>query len=519
MEKFSTILLGIWREVGRHIEINDALVAVLPLINREMPVDRILIRRVDQADGCLETIAAVSSEPRPSFGSGRTACLPADLKRIDSWCGSKAIWHRGESGNDGDLLETVLLAGIEGDVLLGPLLIERDVCGVLALCAPLGEHFTPRHVVLMKTLLDPFSVAMENDRRLKEIAALEKTVEAENRSLLTKLGRAQVGDTIVGQDTGLAKVMERVEQVARSNVPVLIFGETGTGKELIARAVHGHSARDGQAFIRVNCGAIPSDLIDSELFGHEKGAFTGAVDVRHGWFERADGGTLFMDEIGDLPPAAQVRLLRILQDGWLTRVGGQQPLHVDVRVVAATHQNLAARVAEGRFREDLWYRLAVFPVALPPLRERKGDIPELAQHFARRAAIRFGLPEAMPTPSDVELMNQYSWPGNVRELAAVIDRAAILGDGRRLELPHALGAIEPPGPVESDVPRATGNSTRSTISPLDFVIRRHIEQALEATRGRIEGPSGCARMLRVNSNTLRAKMRKLGIDWRTFRTP
>ena len=289
------------------------------------------------------------------------------------------------------------------------------------------------------------------------MAALREAAEADKRSLLTKLGRKDLGETIVGVESGLRAVMERVELVARSDAPVLIFGETGTGKELIARAIHTRSARRNGPFDRVNCGAIPPELIDSQLFGHERGAFTGAVEARRGWFERADGGTLFLDEIGELPPAAQVRMLRILQDGWMERVGGEKPINVDVRIVAATHRDLASMVAEGRFREDLWYRIAVFPIVLPPLRERREDIAQLAPHFAERAATRFGLAPVVPTAEDLALLAAYSWPGNVRELAAVIDRAAILGDGKRLDVATALGvgAGPPPAPPDPDRPRAT----------------------------------------------------------------
>jgi len=348
---------------------------------------------------------------------------------------------------------------------------------------------------------------------------LREAAEAEKQSLLTRLGREKLGDPIVGAGSGLRAVMERVELVARSDVPVLIFGETGAGKELVARAIHTRSRRAAGPFIRVNCGAIPPELIDSQLFGHERGAFTGAVETRKGWFERAHAGTLLLDEIGELPSAAQVRLLRIAQDGWLERVGAHQPINVDVRIVAATHRDLAAMVAEGRFREDLWYRIAVFPIVLPPLRERREDIPELARHFAQRAARRFGLYPAMPVAQDLELLAAYAWPGNVRELATVIDRAAILGDGKRLEVAKALGVytIPPVAPPEGDRPKSAAIPPPEIV-PLEHVVRRHIEAALAATRGRIEGPFGAAVLLAVNPHTLRARMRKLRIDWKRFRT-
>ena len=336
-------------------------------------------------------------------------------------------------------LETVAPAGVEEDLLAGPLPLPDGRWAVLVLIAPPQQEFAPRHAELAQLLLEPFSIALGNHHRLSEMAALREAAEADKRSLLTRLGRSKLGDTIVGVESGLQAVMERVELVARSDVPVLIFGETGSGKELVARAIHNRSPRAAGPFIRVNCGAIPHELIDSQLFGHEKGAFTGAVEARKGWFERADGGTLLLDELGELTLAAQVRLLRVLQDGWLDRVGSQRPMSVDVRIVAATHRDLAAMVAEGKFREDLWYRIAVFPIRLPPLRERRDDIGELARHFAGRAATRFGLYPVMPSDEDLTLLKEYAWPGNVRELATVIDRAAILGDGKRLEVATALG--------------------------------------------------------------------------------
>jgi transcriptional regulator with GAF, ATPase, and Fis domain len=328
----------------------------------------------------------------------------------------------------------------------------------------------------------------------------------------------------VGAETGLRSVMEQIELVAPSDAPVLVLGETGTGKEVVARAIHNRSRRVHGPFLRVNCGAIPPELVDSELFGHERGSFTGAVGERKGWFERADGGTLFLDECGELPLAAQVRLLRILQDGSFERVGGERSLHVDVRIVGATHRDLQALVAEGRFREDLWYRIAVFPIHLPPLRARSGDIPSLAAHFALRAAKRLGMPPLVPTAEDIRLLVSYPWPGNVRELAAVIERAAILGGGRGLEVAQALGTVPArPSPTPSVPSLATplNNADEtgdgSSLLTLDAAMIRHIESALRRTRGRIEGKGGAADLLAINPHTLRARMRKLGIKWRAFR--
>ena len=323
-------------------------------------------------------------------------------------------------------------------------------------------------------------------------------------------------ERMIGGETGLAAVMERARIVARSNAPVLLFGETGTGKEIVARAIHEQSSHRRGPFRRVNCGAIPAELIDSELFGHEIGAFTGATARRKGWFEQADGGTLFLDEVGELAPAAQVRLLRVVQEGEVVRVGGERAVRVDVRIVAATHRDLPGMVEAQTFREDLYYRLAVFPIVIPPLRDRLGDIRAFAEYFAERAGHRFGLRSIPVTDSDVRLLAAYRWPGNVREMAAVMDRAVLIGQGRELSVGAALGHSTPPAAVSREAaPRDT--QTAAAIEPLDVVIRRHIEAALAATGGRVDGPHGAARMLRINPHTLRAKMRKLQIDWRRFR--
>jgi hydrogenase-4 transcriptional activator len=334
-------------------------------------------------------------------------------------------------------------------------------------------------------------------------------------------------ETIIGCEGGLKVVLERAHMVASSDLPVLIFGETGTGKEVVARSIHERSPRRAGPFRRVNCGAVAPELIDSELFGHERGAFTGSIAQRRGWFEQAHLGTLFLDEIGELSLAAQVRLLRVLQDGELLRVGGETPVHVDVRIVAATHRDLAAMVASRTFREDLYYRLAVFPIVIPPLRDRTEDIPGLVAYFAERAFARFGLRHVEATAEDLDALAAYPWPGNVRELAAVLDRAVLLGEGKRVDVQAALGlgvnarpvrALEQRGEhlAAAHLPVAPAPPA-SDIEPLVVVMRRHIERALIAAHGRIDGPFGAARILALNPHTLRARMRKLKVDWRGFR--
>lgn len=540
MQQYSQILFDVWREACRHIEIAEATELITQLIVRHLPLDQLMLRIVDLERSSVETVAATSREGSHPAQRLRSKCSGDAMDRLLQWCRRGSI-VRSTAESIRRQLPGLLPEDADGEVLAGPLNTQDGPPGALLVLAKKINTFQENHEQLLKVLLEPFTVALDNDRRLRELIALREKVEAENRSLLTKLGRNEVADSIVGIESGLRPVMERVGLVARADIPVLILGETGSGKEVVARAIHKQSRRENGPFMRVNCGAMAPELVDSELFGHERGSFTGATALRKGWFERADRGTLFLDECGELPPAVQVRLLRILQDGTFERVGGERQIHVDVRVVAATHRNLQAMVADGTFREDLWYRLAVFPIHLPPLRDRPEDIPALAAHFALRAAKRFGLPSCAPTQHDVSLMAGYKWPGNVRELAAVIERAALLGDGNGLDVATALGVSEPHVSVSktrpdrntmtptndalslANMPNLASHvhipSTSGTFSPLDAAMRQHIETALQRTHGRIEGPRGAAKLLNINPHTLRARMRKLKINWRDFRPP
>jgi len=518
MERFMPLLLEVWREACRHIDIRESVSRIAPLLVNRLPADLVLVRRLDVPRSCVETEGSGAPGPLSVPVRTRNDCSLQEIEHLLRWCRAGEVIRR-DAEEASRRLPGLLPPGVTGHVLAGSLNRATEPVGLLILIARHPRRFRTEHEAMVLALLEPFAVALENDRQLHELQQLREAVEADNRSLLSRLGRQDISDSVVGAETGLRSVMERVELVAPSDAPVLIIGETGSGKEVVARAIHKGSPRAAGPFLRVNCGAIPPELIDSELFGHERGSFTGAVSLRKGWFERADGGTLFLDEVGELPLAAQVRLLRVLQDGSFERVGGQRQLRVDVRVVAATNRDLKTMVTGGRFREDLWYRVAVFPIQIPPLRERIDDIPAMAAHFALRAAKRLGTTSLVPSPADNELLVLYPWPGNVRELAAVVERAAILGNGRRLEVAKALGVNTELAPVEEIPlqPSPPPPAGVERIARLDDAAARHIESALSRTNGRVEGPNGAARLLGINPNTLRGRMRKLGVDARRFR--
>ncbi len=308
--------------------------------------------------------------------------------------------------------------------------------------------------------------------------------------------------TIVGASDVLRYVMYRVEQVAATNASVLLLGETGTGKELVARAIHQQSPRRHRKFVVVNCGALPPSLIESELFGRERGAFTGAHTSQAGRFELADGGTIFLDEIGELPLELQPKLLRVLQEGQFERLGSTRTAHVDVRVIAATNRNLVDDVITGRFRQDLFYRLNVFPITLPALRERREDLPALLHHFCARLARQMGKSIDQIAPGTLDALERYDWPGNIREFENVVQQGVILSRNGVLDLAHFTG---------ERIRRDTGSCTDKLHALVD-VQRVHIQRVLESTGWRIEGASGAARILGLCASTLRTRMKKLGIQ-------
>lgn len=393
----------------------------------------------------------------------------------------------------------------DSSIIIARLIIEGHFVGSLIVRANGKNRYNEEHERLWSLVNEPAAVALANSRQYLELLRLEEILTDDNKYFQDEL-RKSAGDEIIGLRTGLRNVMDQVVKVAPLSSPVLLLGETGTGKEVIANAIHNLSPRSTGPLIKVNCGAIPETLIDSELFGHEKGAFTGALFRKRGRFERADGGTIFLDEVGELPPQAQIRLLRVIQEKEIERVGGAGPIKIDIRVISATHRDPVRLLEEGIFREDLYYRLGVFPINIPPLRRRKEDIPGLVEHFIREKSKEMGLiAPARIEPGAIDRLMEYDWPGNVRELSNVIERALIQSDGKPLTF--------------NDIPgdRLAGVSSVSIQQNQDVrlvtVEACHIQRVMELTGGRIEGKGGAAELLDVNPGTLRHRMRKLGISF------
>jgi formate hydrogenlyase transcriptional activator len=385
-----------------------------------------------------------------------------------------------------------------------PLVFEDQVLGALQIAHPPQEGLLDCCLQVARRVAQLVAIALHNSLMVEEVRRLNRLLGTENALLKEELRQVRKDARYVAESLPMRALVEQVRRVAPSETSVLVRGETGAGKEGLARMVHDLSPRFEKPFVPVNLAAIPEGLIESELFGHEKGAFTGAVRRRVGRFEQADGGTIFLDEVGDAPPAVQVRLLRVLQERELTRVGGADAVKVDVRVVAATNRDLEAAVAAGTFREDLYYRLAVFPLRLPPLRERRADLKPLATWFLERHA---GLMHRRPPEVPDEFwraLEAHPWPGNVRELENFVQRALILSTGPVLCVPEGLrrGAAQPAAP-SADVHRPPGT--------FEEEVRAVIERALVASGGRVYGPQGAAARLGLKPTTLQGKMKKYGV--------
>lgn len=394
----------------------------------------------------------------------------------------------------------------DSSFLVMKLILENGPVGTLRVETRGRDRYTPDHAELLSLLRRPFAIALSNAVKHDEVRQLSRQLSKDNDHLYSKLISASSAE-IIGANSGLKNVFNMVERVAAVDSPVLLLGETGVGKDVIANAIHSLSQRKNAPIVKINCGAIPESLLDSELFGHEKGAFTGAENLRRGCFERAHKGTLFLDEIGELPCDAQVRMLRVLQHKEVQRVGGKDTINVDVRIIAATNKDLRSMVCSNQFREDLWFRLNVFPIDIPPLRARKEDLPSLLRYFIKLKSRELKIyPTPEPDAAEVDRLMQYDWPGNVREVENMVERGLILSRGDRLH----FNVISPVFIKPETVQEA---HEAEEFPSLNKHIEHHIRKALKICRGRVEGDKGAARLLEINPSTLRNKMTKMDIPF------
>ena len=490
----------------------DYLVLLLYDESTEALVAQILDPAV-LAEEAKEIIATVDGSPAGHVWKTQEPLLIDDMRLETRWP---------------DFLKKTTAFGVVSSCEL-PLTTSRKSLGTLVFASKIPGAFNRQDVEFLQLVANQVAIALENAFAFQEIAALKEQLEQEIAYLEDAFRSEHNFGEIVGENQSLRQVLKHVETVASTDSTVLINGETGTGKELIARALHDRSPRRGRTFIKLNCAAIPMGLLESELFGHEKGAFTGAVSQKIGRFELADGGTLFLDEIGDIPSELQPKLLRVLQEQEFERLGGTKTIQVNVRLVSATHRDLQQMVKEGTFRSDLFYRLNVFPISLPPLRERRDDIPRLVGYFTQLFAKRMGRTiESIPSKV-MDHLCQYSWPGNIRELQNVVERAVILSPGKTLLV--ALGdlsldlssslktSVASPPTIYSNIndfqrqPQlAEQGLANEDTKPLADAERDHILKALVRSRWVIGGDHGAATLLGLKRTTLQKKMKRLGIE-------
>jgi formate hydrogenlyase transcriptional activator len=420
------------------------------------------------------------------------------------------------------------LVDLQAESYLGVPMLDRTgrVIGHIAILHDKPMNRDQRAIDLVKIFAARAAAELKRQRAeaelqnaLEQVKNLQKQLEAENVYLQEEISKEHNFEEIVGNSESILEALDRVETVAPTDSTVLIMGETGCGKELIARAIHSHSSRTHRPLVKVNCGAIPTGLVESELFGHMKGAFTGALERRTGRFELADGGTLFLDEVSELPLDTQVKLLRVLQEHEFEPLGSSRTLKVNVRIIAASNRDMQTAVQEGRFRADLYYRLNVLPIAVPPLRERRADIPLLTTFFVERFARQFGKQITGVSQDTMEILSRYDWPGNIRELQNVIERAVVLSRTPVLRLGTGLLPLRTAS-TSDEAPKVSNTSLLddSVDSTLEQVERRHIARVLEQTSWVIEGDRGAAKILDLHPNTLRSRMKKLGIERTAIKT-
>ncbi|MHB8077775.1 MAG: sigma 54-interacting transcriptional regulator [Candidatus Krumholzibacteriia bacterium] len=526
------MLLKVSEAANSHLDLADMLEALAATVREVAPVDGIAVATIG-ADGIMmpysvhvvgmarhagETVQQVVEraladwsvdDPHLTAGrpiDGSVAALVRSTRRA-------YLCRDVETHRDFADYEAMAASGARSFVCV-PLFARDRFLGVILFFRRDDPPFDEEAANRLEEISTPVAMAVANALAYEEILRLRDRLAQENVALREEVDTRGMFEEIVGRSAALRKVLERVQLVAGTDATVLILGETGTGKELIARAIHRRSTRAAGPLVSVNCAALPNSLISSELFGHERGAFTGAVQRRVGRFELATDGSIFLDVIGDVPADIQVSLLRVLQEGEFDRVGGARPVRTNARVIAATHRDLTAAVAAGTFRSDLFFRINVFPIELPPLRERAEDIPLLVEYFALRHGARVGKRFRSLEAGSLQRLRAYPWPGNVRELENVIERAVILSSGDRLRIDQQ--SLKGGGAPGGGLPVSTAAGLRRGLRETE---KRLIEEALAACRGRVSGDSGAAVRLGLPASTLERKIRQHGIAKYRYRSP
>ncbi len=493
--------------------LNSALSKSVDVIKNYIPIDFLSVHLWDSETKNLRIIALTDGTNADS--PNISIPIPSEYVSITEWEDDEQVKiYDDHTKNPISTLIGEAFPQLYGDKNLSRMIIrvkieDKRICDVIALAHGKGIY-TQQHAELFKILQSIFGVTISHGLHYNEILKSKKQLSEDNKILKEKLQNHTHTD-IIGKESGLKDIMTKLEQVKHTHVPILLLGETGTGKDVLACELQTQGPRKYKAFIRINCGAIPETLLDSELFGHEKGSFTGAHSTHIGIIERAHGGTLFLDEVAELSHSAQVRLLRVLQNGEIERIGSTKTLHVDVRFIAATHSNLEELVKSGDFRADLYYRLSVFPIHIPPLRERIYDIPLLVEHIIRKCSINMNISPPKLAEGSLKILQEYHWPGNIRELTNIIEREIINKPAGPLSFSRIFRENTN---YELDLFNLNQNKSINALPNLDEITKHYIEFILKNTQGKIHGKNGAAQILKINPHTLRSKMDKLNIVYK-----
>ena len=502
MEELYRTLLAINNAIVTNISKDELFGSVAACLRKVLPLDRASITLFDRQRGVF-VVHLLETKRAPAHLT-RWAEIPYAQQSAVRWCFDHArpsVRHFADDETPDYVPDDqVLHADGFRSIMNFPLIVRGKPVGTLNFASKSEGRYTEVPLDFLSLVTTQVAIALDNARAYDEIRQLSQRLDKENTYLKEEIKSDRNFEEIVGKSSALDAVMEKVRLVSATDTAVLITGETGTGKELIARAIHNSSPRKHRPLIKVNCAALPAGLVESELFGHEKGAFTGATSKKIGRFELAEGGTIFLDEVGDVAPETQVKLLRVLQEREFERVGGTDTLKVDVRVVAATNRRLEDAVQKTEFRSDLYYRLNVFPIHLPPLRERSQDIALLAQYFIQKHTHRVGRRVTTIAENTLAQLIQYPWPGNIRELENIIERGLVLSKGDIFELEDKLLSASPVVHPSTTEPQT-----------MEAVERAHLTRTLERTEWVIAGPKGAAHLLGLNPNTLRSRLVKLGV--------